>query len=364
MPKVVIMYLVWSDEPQKYLTRVLEAVSAQSYSKENLGLLIVYNSHKLTEESAAPYIKMQIAKYSNILPHTTLLEQNENFGFSKGNNLGMKWAIDAGFDYVFLHNADGYLEKNCIANLVSTMESDKSIGQSQPLIILYPEINLINSAGNVLNYLGIGYCSLFRQQVGKEKLPEISEIGYASGAATMLRSDLLLKYGLWNEIFFLYHEDSEYSKRLEIKGFKIVMDSRAIFFHQYEFSKSKSKFYWLERNRHVMNLLLYKWPTLVLLFPLELIYNLTLFFVALTGGWAGEIFKVYVYWSSVKNWQIWLRERQKFQADRVVSDRQFLRKSSPVVTSGDLVINSKIFNKLANLIFTFYYYLLRILVRW
>ena len=46
MSKVAIVYLIWSNEPEKYLERALKGVADQTYSKADTHLLIVYNSHK------------------------------------------------------------------------------------------------------------------------------------------------------------------------------------------------------------------------------------------------------------------------------------------------------------------------------
>ena len=54
-------------------------------------------------------------------------------------------------------------------------------------------------------------------------LPAIKEIAYASGAAILMRADLLKANGLWDNDFFLYHEDLEYSFRLRAVGYKIVL---------------------------------------------------------------------------------------------------------------------------------------------
>ncbi|MBU0546182.1 glycosyltransferase family 2 protein [Patescibacteria group bacterium] len=363
MPKTAIIYLVWSDEPKKYLSRALLGIAEQTCSKENLHLLVVYNAHKPEEESQINFIREEIEKNKDNLPPVTILEQEKNLGFSGGNNLGMKWAVDNGFDYVFLHNADGYLADKTIEQLVQTAEIDKKIGQLQPLVLLHPETDLINSAGNNWHYLGIGYCDKFRKKVGEFFLPKIKDVGYVSGAATLLRADLLKEFGYWNEDFFLYHEDTEYSWRLKIRGYRTVMVSDAEFYHIYEFKKNIKKYYWMERNRQIVKLLLYRWPTLILLLPLEILYNLGLLVVALAGGWSKELVNAWVYWLKAVNWKNWLKERAKYQADRKLSDRDVLKIAVPMVDSGDLVV-SKPINALANLVFTFYYFLLKIIVWW
>ena len=243
------------------------------------------------------------------------------------------------------------------------MEADKTIGQAQPLILLHPEHELINSAGNAWHYLGMGYCELERARAADRAFPPVKEIGYSSGAATILRTDLFRQYGLWKDIFYLYHEDTEYSLRLRFLGYKIVMVSGAVFYHQYDFKRSITKLFWMERNRHALKLLFYKWPTLALLAPLEFIYNIGLVIVAYRDGWLGELLKVYDYWLNPKNWKPWLEFRREIQSTRKISDHELLKQTVSKVVSGEDFVGRPM-HAFANTIFTFYGFLLKLLVRW
>jgi len=363
MSKVAIVYLVWSNEPEKYFERALKGVAEQTYSKADTHLLVVYNSHKPEEVSQLPLVQELVEKNKNILPATTILPQEKNLGFSGGNNLGMQWAIDNNFDYVFLHNGDGFMAPNAIEKLVQAMDADHAIGQAQSVVLLYPEQHLINTVGNNLHFLNIGSCGSFRKPISEQKLDAVYDVGYVSGAATLMRVDLLKKYGLWHEEFFMYHEDTEYSLRLKVRGFRVVAVRDSIFYHIYQFVKDTRKFYWMERNRHVLKYLFYKWPTIILTLPLELAYNVGLFFVAIKNGWVKEFFGIYRYWLDPKNWNQWKEIRKKNLEERLLSDRSLLLWSEKTVAMADMVIPVWI-KLIADTIFTFYYYLLKILVWW
>lgn len=361
-PKIAIVYLCWADEPIKYLREALDAIASQDYPKDSLILYIVYNGPRVNEESFALFIENEINKRQNHLPETVFIDLKTNTGFSAGNNLGIRQAIAKGAKYVFLHNSDGYLASDTIRKLFEAMEGDKKIGACQPLILLNPEKNLINSAGNNLHYLQIGYCDKYRLKVSENLLPN-SDIGYASGAGIMMRADLLNEHGLWNERFFLYHEDTEYSERLRLLGYKINLIGNAVFYHQYEFKNKPNKFFWIERNRHGLKLLFYKWPTLLLLLPLEILFNLGLVMASIFGGWSKELFKVYMYWLNYKNWRDWLSERKIIQNKRQITDRKLIASMTSIVSLGDFKA-PKVFEVLANFVFTFYWFLIKILIWW
>jgi hypothetical protein len=362
LPKVAIVYLCWADEPIKYLSEALDAISDQTYPKEKIALHIIYNGPRPNEESYSLFIKEQIENKKSRLPETVYFESKNNIGFSAGNNLGIRQAIENGAEYILLHNPDGFLKNNAIEKLVQTMDKDENIGVCQPLMLLHPETNLINSAGNDLHYLFIGYCQNYRREVPKNLFADL-DIGYASGAASFVRADLIKKHGLWNEIFFLYHEDTEYSLRLRLLGYSIKLSGQAVFYHKYSFSNKPNKFFWIERNRHGLKLMYYKWPTLFLLLPLEILFNIGLIFNSIFGGWFKELLKVYRYWLNPNNWRIWLSDRKNIQKSRQISDRKLILFTTSFISSGDLKIN-KLVEIFINFIFTFYRFLLKIIIWW
>ncbi len=363
-PKVVIMYLLWDQEPQRYLADAIDGVKKQTYDHDDIEFLIVYNSHKPENESACPYIREQIAKHQDDLPHVTILEQQENLGFSGGNNLGMQWGIDHGFDYVFLHNGDGYLGSDCIAQLVKHMQEDNVIGASQALMLLHPDTDKINSAGNNIHFLGLGYCDLYTVPKADTDLPQVKDVGYLSGGAIMMRTDLLREYGLWDKDYFMYHEDTDYSFRLKIHGYRTVLISDAEFFHKYEFSKSIAKYYWMERNRHAFMLLFFKWPTLLLLAPMSIVFELALILYSLKGGWFRERLRVYAYWLNPSNWKLWLKKRARIQQERVVDDRVLVRSFVSIISFQEPGIQNPILTYIGNPMMTAYWFVVKRLIWW
>ena len=365
--KVVVVYLLWSNEPYRYLERALLALSKQTYPKDQTEILIIYNAHKSEEQSAFSFIQETVAlrlRSGQALPHITMIEQQKNLGFSGGNNFGMKWAIDNGFDYVFLHNGDAYLDSECLEKLVEAMVSEQTIGATQALMRLHPETDLINTSGNHLHYLGFGYCGDYRRKIGEIILPEVKEIAYASGAAVMMRVDLLKQHGLWDEDYFLYHEDTDYSLRLRLLGYKIVLASEAKFFHEYQFSKNSTKYFWLERNRLAILLCHWRWPTLLLLLPIWLLLEIGLWLFAFKSGWWREKFRALCYWLKLSSWRFWLSKRCKIQTKRKISDQDLLKIMSPTIHFAEGGINNPILRYIGNPLMWGYYKLLRFLVRW
>lgn len=363
--KVVIMYLLWDEEPKKYLADAMDGVVVQTYPHENIEFLIVYNSHAPGHESQAQYIIDEIEKNKHRLPHATVLPQEKNLGFSGANNLGMEWAMEHGFDYVFLHNGDGYLEARCMEKLIEAMDGDHTIGVAQSLILLDPEKHLINSSGNKFHYLGFGYCDAYRMEVAQTALPPVKDVGYASGAAVMMRTSLLKQYGFWDEDYFMYHEDTDYSLRMKMMGLRAVVVRDSLFYHKYQFSKSIQKYFWMERNRYAVLLIFLKWPTLLLLLPILIPLEVGLFLFSIKNGWWKEKLRMYVYWLQPHNWRPWLKKRTYMQSHRTITDKYFLKDVETGIYFQDKSVESPLLHIVANPVMKFYYnWIVKPLIRW
>ena len=52
-------------------------------------------------------------------PHTRIIETGENLGFGAANNIGLRIALDEGYQFAYLLNQDAWLEKDTLARLVA-----------------------------------------------------------------------------------------------------------------------------------------------------------------------------------------------------------------------------------------------------
>jgi len=361
-PKVAIIYLSFHCEP--YIDDVVSALKKITYPKDRLAFIIVDNPHP-DYGSSVRYLQENILPMSGKdLPQTVILPQEKNLGFAAGNNAGVKWALENGFDYVYFHNNDGFLTSGAIEPLVKIMEGNREVGVVQSLMLMYPETELVNSAGNSYNYLGVAFCGNFRFKRGALNLKAGEEIGYASGAAMLARCELLKHYGNWDEDFFLYHEDLEYSLRLRSVGYKIVLAPDSIFYHKYNFSRNKDKFYYIERNRWGLMLMYYKWQTLLLLFPIGLALEIGMMIFAYRDGWIKEKISAYKYWFNIKNYKFWLAKRRHIQGVRMTTDKFLLSRAVATVNFNEKSIDNPILKFVGNPLMAAYWWVAKIIIVW
>ncbi|MEK9156836.1 MAG: glycosyltransferase family 2 protein [Patescibacteria group bacterium] len=378
MPRVAIIYLSFHSEP--YLPDLIPALEKVTYPKDQWAFVVVDNPHPTHGLSMETLERDILSRSKTSLPQVILLPQETNSGFSGGNNAGIRWALEHGYDYIYLLNNDALPEPGFIEPLVGVLGQHKTIGCAQSLITLYPRTDLLNTSGNAFHFLGFGYSNGYmetrdmvasdhetpRGGVSTPQMPPSQyPIDYASGAGVMLRADLLKEYGLWDEDFWMYHEDLEYSMRLKMHGYSVVCVYASVIGHKYEFSRSITKFQFMERNRYAVLLMFYKIPTLILLLPALVGVECAMLFFAWKGGWFQQKMLAYKAWFSPAFLKIWLTKRKKLQSTRTINDRTLLSQS----TVGEILFqeastSSPVVKYFANPILSLYRRIVLLIIRW
>jgi GT2 family glycosyltransferase len=191
----------------------------------------------------------------------------------------------------------------------------------------WPETDKINSYGNILHYLGFGFTS-FNGKKESEVKDFKKIINYASGAAVMFKSSVLREVGLFDRSFFMYHEDTDLSLRMKFLGYQIKFVPEAKVFHQYKFSKSIKKFYFIERNRFIILLKFYKIFTLILILPALIFLEMGLLVQSFISGFFRERLKVYFYFLNPINLIRIFKKRRIIQKNRVIKDSDLFKELS------------------------------------
>jgi GT2 family glycosyltransferase len=217
-------------------------------------------------------------------PEVTVVENGRNLGFAAGNNVGIRLALEHGADFVYLLNPDTEVTPGFLFEALTVARERPDAGAVQSLLLLARERDLVNTAGNAIQFLGLGYCTRFRQSA--TSVPDApAEIAFASGAAVLLRAQALLEAGLLDEELFLYQEDLDLGWRMRLAGWTSLLAPRSVVFHKYEFSRNPEKYYLLERNRALVLLKNLRLRNLLLLAPPLLAGEVGLAAMALRGGW-------------------------------------------------------------------------------
>ena len=344
MSKTAIIIVTYNS--QKFLPKLLGSLF--EYQSEDV--VIVDNN---SADDTVQYIKKNY-------PQVTLLEQKANTGFTGGNNIGLEYALSKGYDYVFLLNHDTMVTSGFLEKLLEALKSREKISSVQPLLKRYPETDKVNSYGCVIHYLGFGYAFGDNQQV-KDFDFKNKEVNYCSGAAVLIKTEAIRKVGLLNDDFFMYHEDLELGWRFRLAGFKQLVVPSAVVYHQYEFSRSIRKYYYMERNRFIVLFTCYHLLTLLLILPALIIMEFGLLVFSFVGGWWKEKLKAYLYFLNINNWLKIFKRRQKVQGLRMISEKEAISAFSGKIMHQE--VENPLW-KVVNPLFNLYWRVVKLLIVW
>lgn len=238
-PKVYIIILNWNG-----LSDTVECLeSLKKITYKNYKVIVVDNASKNDEINVLKKLFANNVHY---------IQNNCNNGFSAGNNLGIKFALLHDADYILLLNNDTTVESNFLTELVKTAENNESNGIVTPKIVTYNDHKKIWFAGGKIYWLTGDAGHVGYNEIDNEKHNVITNTDFASGCCLLISKKVFDKIGFFDEKYFLYYEDTDFSFRSKNSGFKIIYNPKAVIYHKEisatdSFSKTKS--YYLTRNK-------------------------------------------------------------------------------------------------------------------
>jgi GT2 family glycosyltransferase len=253
MTKVFITILNYNGNKDTY--NCLNSLEELNTTGFELNVVVVDNAskEKFTEDK----------KYKFDLK---IIRSETNLGFSGGQNLGIKFALDNGADYVVILNNDVILNKELIVELLNTFETNKDCGIVSPKIYFakghefHKDRYQQNELGKVIWYAGgqIDWQNVIASHIGVDEVDKgqyqnVKEIDFASGCCEMIKREVFEKIGFFDDRYFLYYEDNDLSQRAKKQGFKIYYQPKAMLWHINAGSAGGSgsglQDYYITRNR-------------------------------------------------------------------------------------------------------------------
>jgi len=171
-------------------------------------------------------------------PEVKLFLEKENLGFSGGNNVGIKYALENNFDYILLLNNDTEVSKNFLDVLVDYGERNKNTGIISPKIFFHDAPNTIWYGGGKFSWFGGGQHMDYMKEDGRKE-EEPKKIEYATGCAMLIKKEVFENIGLFEDAFFLYYEDTDFSLRARKSGYDILYVPKSYLWHKISRSSQK-----------------------------------------------------------------------------------------------------------------------------
>lgn len=159
-----------------------------------------------------------------------LVENSQNLGFSKANNLGVKKTNGR---YILFLNADTVVYPDTLKTMIDFMDSQKQAGAATcKLVMPNGKIDDASHRGfptpwNSFSHF-TGLAKIFPKtklfggyNLGFEDLSKTHEIDVLAGAFMFVRRKAGEDVGWWDEDYFFYGEDIDFCFMLKEKGWKI-----------------------------------------------------------------------------------------------------------------------------------------------
>lgn len=222
-----ILFIIVTYNAMKWVDRCLGSIQKSNLFSD---VFIVDNG---STDGTQNYIQK---KYPKVL----FQQSTKNLGFGKANNLGLQYALDNDYDYVYLLNQDAWLMPETLKKLIAINKETPQYGILSPIQLQGNEQNIdVNFAKDVCSYK---FNSSLINDLFFSRRGKVYEVPYVMAAHWLISSDCLKQVGGFSLTFPHYGEDLNYTDRVMYHGYKIGIVPGAIAIHDREFRKdSKAK---------------------------------------------------------------------------------------------------------------------------
>lgn len=212
-PEVSVVIVNYNGK--KFLNDCL--LSLENQTCPNFEVIFVDNA---STDGSVGYVKEKF-------PSVRIIENPENYGFAKGNNIGIKAAQG---DFIATLNNDTKICPGWMEEMMSAMNSRGNVGMCASKMLFMKNPGMINSTGICISRSGACWDrGMFEQDRGQyESIGEV--FGPCAGAA-MYRRRMLEETGLFDEDFYAYMEDADLAFRGRLAGWKCMYVPKAVVYH-------------------------------------------------------------------------------------------------------------------------------------
>jgi len=225
-----VLVIVVTFNPMKWVDKCLNSIRQSS-----IGLDAIIIDNKSTDGSQQ-YI-------ADNYPEFRFIQNEKNEGFGRANNIGLKYALEHNYDYVYLLNQDAWIYPDTIENLIAEHQSNPRFGIISPLQLQANERHFDNNFGLFVSSWTNGRAFVERE-LGEGQTLFI--VPFVMAAHWLISRECLLAVGGFSPSFYHYGEDKNYCDRAIFHGFSVGFSTKAKAIHDREdrtLSKEKKIFF-------------------------------------------------------------------------------------------------------------------------
>ena len=208
MNRLLVVIVCYNGMP--WLRRCLDSVFASSVPSD---VLVCDNG---SDDGSADFIERNY-------PQVNLIRSSENLGFARANDIGLRQAVEKGYEYVYLLNQDAWVLPDTFGKLIDAFATGEW-GIISPLQ-MRPDMKDPDRRFKRHYHGPMG---------GTE---DVQAVRFVMAAHWMLSVPCLKKVGLFSPAFRHYGEDNNYCDRVRYHGFRIGVLPSAVAVHDRQVRK-------------------------------------------------------------------------------------------------------------------------------
>jgi len=235
MKTVSVIILNWNGK--QFLDDCLSSLRRQTFT--DFEVILVDNGSR---DGSVDFIRR------NFKDFVRLIENKTNYGFARGNNIGISYATGR---YIVLLNNDTRTDPDFLKELVVVAEEYPRVGMCAAKVYLDSGQRIIDTAGHLIYRDGLNR-GRGRLEPDTGQYDTTEEVLFPSGSAALYKKEMLDEVGLFDEDFFAYGDDTDIGMKARLAGWACLYVPKAVVYHKYSGSTSAYspfKAFLVERNR-------------------------------------------------------------------------------------------------------------------
>ena len=153
-------------------------------------------------------------------PQVEVIANPLNYGFSEGNNIGVRKALAEGAEYVVLLNPDTKVEPDWLSHLIN-------VGSAQTEVGILGAVQLEYSGDEFNQWTKTAFRKLLDELKRPESAREWIPVEWVEGACFAVKREVFEDIGLLDPIYFAFYEEIDFCRRAESHGYRIALVPRS-----------------------------------------------------------------------------------------------------------------------------------------
>jgi len=229
-PLVSIIIVNWNSK--NFLKTCLSSLYEQTY--DNYEIIIVDNAS--TDNS--------LESITDDFPQVKIIRNEKNVGFAAGNNIGITHSTG---DLIAMVNPDVIVQKEWLSKLVAVLcSSDRIGGVTGKMFYLQNNLKTdkVFCTWSKINQFSVNPYNF------RDNEPS-SEVDYLSGAAMLVKKEIIDKVGFLDPDYFLFFDETDWCARMIRADYDLVYVPDAFVWHAVSatISQTEKKIYYMERSK-------------------------------------------------------------------------------------------------------------------